>query len=164
MELNYIKHLVAHMHLFQKKHNIKGECITNCQYLYDCIKNCFPDINVSIKAVCVLSKYQNNYAYTVGHLLINLNINEKNYLFDPSYEIFCHEQKKYFYDFNKFSKEFRNSYLLKNKEEFKRLLNLHIDFIKKADKINNNITNMVYVHNKEFYNNQADYIEKACSK
>ena len=164
MELNYIKRLVLYMHLYQKQHNIKGECTTNCQYLYDCIRNSFPHINVTIRAVCVLSKCQTNYAYTVGHLVIVLNINKNKYLFDPSYEIFCHQEKRYFYDFNKFAKEFCDSYLLTDKDEFKRLLNLHINFIKKADKINNNNCNMAYVHNKEFYNNQADYIEKACSK
>ena len=164
MELNYIKRLVLYMHLYQKQHNIKGECTTNCQYLYDCIKNSFPYINVTIRAVCVLSKYQNRHAYTVGHLVIILNINKKKYLFDPSYQICCHQEKRYFYDFNKFVKEFCDSYLLTDKDEFKRLLNLHINFIKKADKINNNNSNMAYVHNKEFYNNQADYIEKACSK
>ena len=96
MELNYIKRLVSHMHLFQKQHNIKGECTTNCQYLYDCIRNSFPHINVTIRAVCVLSKCQTNYAYTVGHLVIVLNINKNKYLFDPSYEIFCHQEKKSF--------------------------------------------------------------------
>ena len=65
---------------------------------------------------------------------------------------------------NNFAKKFCDSYLFKNKDEFKRLLTLHIDFIKKADKINNNYNNVPYVCDKKFYNDQADYIQKLCSE
>ena len=152
-----IDNIILSMMEFQKENNIKKECVTNTQYLYDIIKMNSSN-NVKAKAVLVFAHYidENGIPTWIsigGHLVVQIDDNKT--VFDPSYDIFCLENKSYFDNIKDFM-DFVTIYGNKNFINIKKLILEHIQFIKIANRINNG---EFRCHDIQFYNNQADYIE-----
>ena len=80
---NICKQVLKEILDFQKKNDIKGQCLTHTQYLYD-------SLNVSgipVKAKAVIAVYENKEKLQreiVVHMCLQL---ENGKLIDPSYEI-----------------------------------------------------------------------------
>jgi hypothetical protein len=139
----FIKHMID----FQKNNNIKEQCITNTQYLYDNINHNFSNIKPKANAViCVTNN--NNIIGLIVHMVIVI----ENIIYDPSYEIVSYGNIVYYNNI----KTLMNNLPNLPKDKISKTLANFIEFMEIADKINKG--NLIY--DKEFYNNQADYLEK----
>jgi hypothetical protein len=159
MELSIlISNIILSMREFQKQNNIKKQCITNTQYLYDTI-TMNSGTNVKAKPVFVFSHDDEGGTATFvgGHLLVIL---DDDTMIEPSYDIFCLKNKSYFDNIKDLMDVFHNKDDLKTKIDIKKLVSDHIQFMKFAEQINNGKR---VITEEKFYNEQADYIEKLYS-
>ena len=149
---------VDNMREYQNLNNVKGQCITNTQYLYDTIKyNSFGKyVEFKAKAVFVI-KIDNELNLTrfVTHVVLNVKdkSNDEEYIIDPSYETFSLKNKKYYDTIQSFMPIFKNT----TDENKKKMLKDFVDFSEYADNINNG---GLLLADRKFYNQQADYIEE----
>ena len=150
----FISNIILSMREFQAKNCIKNECLTNTQYLYDCIKINFNSANVKAKAVMVVSIESDTFICCTGHLILVLN---DGIIFDPSYDIYSLKNKRYFYNIKDLISNIDDKNKLKILVDINELINNHLHFIKLAEQINNGAC---LISNKKFYNEQADYIDK----
>ena len=129
---------------YQKENNIKGNCITNVQYLYDQInKNC--ENKVKARAVIVYNVEKNILCH--GHLVLEY---EDGTFIEPSYELVKLNNNKYFTTIHDLNFKKRNKTLQK------KILNEHILFCKYAERINQG---EILINDKKYYEDQADYVE-----
>ena len=151
-----VANIILSMREFQKENNIRKQCLTNSQYLYDIIKMNFSSSNVKTKAVLVFSGDDEANVGTIvgGHLVVILG---DETVIEPSYDIFCLKNKSYFDNIKDFMDAFVDKVELKNRLDVKKIVSEHISFMKFAEQINNG--EHVITEDK-FYNEQADYIEK----
>jgi hypothetical protein len=139
----FIKYMIE----FQKNNNIKGQCITNTQYLYDHINHNFSNIKHKAKAViCVTNN--NNIITCIVHMVIIID----NNIYDPSYEIISLNNLSYYDNIKTIISVLPHV----SKEMISKTFTGFIKFIELADKINKG---GLLVCDKDFYNNQADYVE-----
>jgi hypothetical protein len=115
----FIAKIIRSMREFQEKNGIKKQCVTNAQYLYDCIKINHSSANVKVKALMVIST--DDYAETCtcvsGHLAIILVDDET--LIDPSYDVFSLKNKSYFDNIKDLMDSFDDKDSLKKKFDIK---------------------------------------------
>jgi hypothetical protein len=158
MEKFMFSNIVLSMMEFQKINNIKNQCVTNVQYLYDCVKMNHKSWNVKVKPVIVLSIDDNEtkmLRFVSGHLILLLDNNET--IIDPSYDVFSLKNKSYFDNVKDFLDNFDDNSKAFIKENLKKIICDFVDFAKLAERINNG---ELLICDEEFYNNQADYVEK----
>ena len=107
-----ISNIVLSMREFQKQNNIKKQCITNTQYLYDNIT--MNSVNVKAKPVFVFSHddEEGTATFVGGHLLVIL---DDGTMIEPSYDIFCLKNKSYFDNIKDLMDVFDNKDDLKSK-------------------------------------------------
>jgi hypothetical protein len=148
MEKQYISRIISLMLIFQQLNNIDKQCVTNTQYLYDCIKYNFPNYNVKAKAfICIIDDILDTTIF-ITHLAVIIDDD----IYEPSYELYKYKNKKYIdsiknINFNKTPNDFDKNQLLSN----------FIKMIKIANEINNG---EIIIANRLFYDNQANFIEK----
>jgi len=119
------------MHAVQKCKNITGNCIENCKDFYAFIKST-SEINVKVKAVCVLGSKNDTGYIGCGHLVLLVN---DTYIVDPSYEIFSLQDKRYYDTTDEiFSVLEKSKKIQYNKKE---MIKIHARFVTYADKIMN---------------------------
>jgi hypothetical protein len=152
---SYIVDIMAHMLVFQSQNLIKRECITNVQYLYDCIKMNAINHNAIVKAVMVLNHEDRTFKFIAAHLVIELDGGQ---IIDPSYEVFELKNRRYYDNIknmlDSFDKSGRKTFIKKCGHAF--------DDFKKINETANKINSgMCLIHDKKFYNAQADYVNKA---
>ena len=157
MSEDLIEKLVNCMREFQKKNNIKKQCLTNTQYLFDTIDKNFDKKNINAKALPVFVVIPRNKKLEIMvHMVLLCKVPCKNnikFIIDPSYEIFCLKNKSYHYNFKDISK-----FLKACSDDFnKKLIKQFMIFINYANNINKGKWIIV---DKKFYNKQADYIER----
>ena len=156
--------LIAIMHKYQKKNNIKGQCITNTQYLYKLFKSSFPDTPVKARAVIAYRHVEKELdvingktnihfdTYCIIHMCIDVGNNE---LVDPSQEINDLPNVNYIgYDIVNFIKKVRSCG--HDEEHLKKIIKDYVEFIKYAERIN---AGEMLCANEKYYNEQADYVE-----
>lgn len=168
---NAIEMIVQTMHEYQRKHDIKKQCITNTQYLYDSIRASFPSLNVKVKAIIGFrnnddvvavneknkKKYINRETHTIVHMVVLID-NKK--IFDPSAEINDMKDLQYVgFDFQKLIKTLRE--LGMTEDMVKKLIKDYMTFFGYENQMNNGKTLIV---DRQYYNNQADYVEEVMSK
>ncbi len=151
---NFISSVILSMREYQKQNNIKKQCVTNAQYLYDIIKT-HSSNNVKIKSVFVVSnnKEENTVIIVSGHLVIIDN----ETIIEPSYDVFCLKNKSYYDNFNDFINAFDDKNEFKSKFDVKQLMSNYIYFMKLSERMNNS---EFIITSKPYYNELADYIEK----
>ena len=162
MELSIIiSNIVLSMREFQKQNCITKQCVTNTQFLYDCITMSIRNSNVKVKAVLGFSNddVTDTCVFVGGHLVLILDDNET--VIDPSYDIFRLKNISYYDNIKDLIDIFKDKSELKKRFDLKKMLSEHIQFMKLAEQINNGEFIIYY---EQFYNNQADYIEKLYSK
>ena len=154
-----IANIILSMREYQKENNIKKQCVTNSQYLYDTIK-INSNNNVKTKAVFVFSNNneEDTAIFVGGHIVVVL---DDETIIEPSYDIFCLKNKSYFDNIKDLVNMFDDKVGLKSKIDIKKLVCDHIQFMKISEQINNG---ELIITEKEHYNKQADYIEKLYSK
>ena len=141
--------MVLLMREYQKKHNIKKQCVTNCQYLYDTLKANYPLNNIKVKAVLGISSNDDRTIIYEGHVVVDV---DEKFILEPSYEVYSTDNIEYFDNI----KQFMNKYKIP-KNDMKGVIKEFIDFTKLADAINNE---ELTITDTEYYNNQADYVEE----
>jgi hypothetical protein len=145
----FILNIAKAMHGFQERNNIKAQCLTNTQYLLDCIKKNFPHIKAKARAVFVIN--EDTYTKTlevINHVVIDI---EDNYVLDPSYETASMKNTRVFGDFVVFKNTLINVDL-----PFKKILQ---EFISLNNQVNDMNNGKLVICDKDFYNKQADYVE-----
>ena len=154
----FIVKLLEYILEYQKKHNIKNQCITNVQYFRDSLY--FSGHDVEVKAViCVRDINGTRFIYT-GHLIICL---DKDTYIDPSYEFQPVQNNTYFHSMDEFIKFTKNTTMSEiiDKEKLKKQMSNFLNFVKHANTINNN---ECIVASKNYYNKLADYVENQMDK
>ena len=144
-----LANVILLMREYQMKHNIKKQCVTNCQYLYDTFKANCPLNNVKVKAVIGILPNKYGTIIYAGHVVVEVDED----IFEPSYEVYSIRNIEYFDNI----KQFKNVFAFPNKNDIKDIIKEFIDFTKIADTINNG---ELAITDKEHYNNQADYVEE----
>lgn len=144
------------MRNFQKENCIKNQCVTNVQYLYDCIKNNESiNISIKIKPVIVVSICENRCI--AGHLVLSIYEDNEEIIIDPSYDVFSIKNKYYYDNIKSFTENCCDKSNSESKVFAQNIISTFMKFVKLADQMNNG---KFLICDKEFYNNQADYIEK----
>ena len=144
-EFDKVMKILYKMHDYQQMKNIKGECITNTQYLYDVVKH---NTNLQVKAIAVFVLYDNRIC--LGHIMLEVD----GKLIDPSYEYSSLVGAQYCNSYNVAKKLVmaKNGYV----DDWKLMLESHLNFRKKAEKINNG---GLLIITEKYYHSQADYCE-----
>jgi len=145
-----LANIVLLMREYQKKHNIKKQCVTNCQYLYDTFKENCPLNNIIVKAVIGILLNDDRTIIYKGHVVVEV---DEEFIIEPSYEVYSIGNIEYFDNI----KQFKNRFTFPNKNDMKDMIKEFICFTKLADIINNGELTFT---DKEYYNNQADYVEE----
>ena len=145
-----LANIVLLMREYQKKHNIKKLCVTNCQYLYDTFKENCPLNNIKVKAVIGISLNDDRTIVYAGHVVVEV---DEEFIIEPSYEVYSMHNIEYFDNI----KQLMNVFAFPNKNDMKDAIKEFICFTKIADTINNG---ELTITDKEHYNNQADYVEE----
>jgi len=143
--------IIKLMHQYQKDNNITKQCVTNVQYLYDVFK-CNINEYFTFKAIPVMCiGYRGNDIIIVkGHLLLKL----EDRIIDPSYEIDSLDNLHIYDNIKMFLDALSVNEAL---QDFirKDVVTTFLTFKSLADQINSG----GLVTDKDYYNNQADYIE-----
>ena len=150
--MSFITSIVLLMKYYQKNNNIKGQCITNSQYLYDYIKQNYPNKKITAKPVIVVCNNDiENYSKCIIHMVIYDEETKK--IYDPSHEIDSLPNTHYFDSIHSIRKSVRNL----PKKSMLYVIPQFLEFVTLAERINNGD---LVISNKEFYDKQADFIEK----
>jgi hypothetical protein len=150
----WIADIILSMRKYQEDNNIKKQCLTNVQYLYDVIRM-NSSSNVKTKAVYLFStndEEQTNI-FIGGHVVITL---DDETILEPSQEIYCLKNVIYFDNIKDLMDNFVNKDELKSVIDIKKIVSDHITFVKLSEQINNN---ELIISDREHYDKQADYIE-----
>lgn len=150
MSENGLATVILLMREYQKKHDIKDQCLANTQYAYDCWKQ---NGVSSVKAKAVIALGENDegdLVLVMGHVLLSVD----GSYFEPSYRVFSLKNVAY-YDSIKDLKDNVSNALLKQ-HDLRQILKHHISFVKLAEGINNGELLMC---DETYYHKQADYVE-----
>lgn len=150
MSESAIATVILIMREYQKKHDIKDQCLTNTQFAYDCWKhNGVP--SVKAKAVIALGENdEGDLVLVMGHAILSVD----GLYFEPSYQVFSLKNVAY-YDSIKDLKDSVSNAILK-RYDLRQILKHHISFVKLAEGINNG---ELLICDKKYYDDQADYVE-----
>lgn len=152
---SYVQNIIVSMRKYQEENNIEKHCVTNAQYLYDIFK-INTSINVKTRPVIIFSTNSEKDITTIvdAHLVIHMG----NYdIVDPSYDVFCLENKTYFGNIKDFIKVFKDQIEI---GYLKEIIGNFTHIAKLSSKINNG---ELTISDKDYYNSQADYIDKLYS-
>ncbi len=153
--MSFITNTILLMRDYQKNNNIKGQCVTNSQYLYDFIKQNYPEKKVIAKPVIVICNNDTeNYSASIIHMVVYDE--ETKTIYEPSHELDSLPNTYYFDSIHSLKKSVHNL----PKKNMLYVIPQFLKFIKLAERINNGD---LVITNKEFYDKQADFIEKLLS-
>ena len=143
---------------YQKAKGVVEQCMTNTQYLYDCIKQNLPSEAHKFRAepCIVVAKTEDEHTILhINHFVIRF----EGHIIDASYEVYSQKEKKYCFTIAEFMKTIEG--LEMPQEQMKEVVSHHITFLRLAKRMNDG---ELLVCDKEFYNAQADYIEETLSR
>jgi|688.fasta_scaffold801381_2 hypothetical protein len=132
------------MYNFQNLNNIKGQCITNAKYLYDNFNNNLPQLQARATPVICISGIK-----TIIHMVVMIN----DTIYDPSYELFSLKDVKYFNNIKQYLDNITPESRIKLGPS---VIRDFIDFTELAK----NINEKKIVIDTDYYQEQADYVEK----
>lgn len=143
----FIDNLLSNMHYYQKKNEIKKQCITNVQYCYDSIIS--QGFNAKAKAVIAIYKNNEEQYISTIHMVIEL---DNEIIIDPSYEISSIQECYYCDTIKRAIQVLSNNF--KPQEVISNMIKLFLQFKQIENEIN---TNKFVICNKDFYNNQHNF-------
>ena len=144
MAEEHLGRILKLMYEYQKKNGITKKCITNSQYLRDCIAH----IKRWVKIAPVFAVTETGQ---IGIHMVVLILDTEPEVIDPSYE-FVTKTVLYAQTFDELKKKV---ILFKDLSLRRQLLTEFLEFVEIARKQNNG---EVFV-DQEYYNAQADYVE-----
>lgn len=143
-----IAYIINEMREFQKNNNITRKCITNAQYLYGILKSNTNNKIYTKAVILVCNNEEGTPVINPAHIVVMID----DILIDPSYETFSLYNKKYFDNI----KEFVECCSFEEPDMVKQIITHFLKFKPCENRIN---SGELYITDKDFYNNQADYIE-----
>lgn len=149
--IKYIFQLLNQLYKYQQLHNIKEQCVSNCQYLYDCIRANYADI-IPVRVVPAIWCKSGDSISIVIHLIVIVN----GTVFDPSYETAHVPEGVYF----KTIIDFKNHFLVKGKKFPSKIMRKIIQKFLSMTEIAAQINNGEFCVDNEYYHKQADYVEE----
>ena len=169
MERVVIKQFHNAMMEFQQKNAefAKDKCVTNVQYLYDCVTKSLEDDDI-VKAqaiICCGLLSEKDLMINASHMVLIMKspLNEE-VIIDPSYETCVLQHRVYLKNIAEAKKYISGLNICKedpfNKEKIESFLHL----VKLANKINDKDYDLPVITDMSYYNAQADYIEQRLKK
>lgn len=157
--VNVFKQKKELLRKYQKDNNIKGQCITNCQILFDLFNTFIKPllgIEMKAKAVMVVCNFDNLQATGIvqGHLILDLDGES----IEPSYEIFIFPKPIYFDNIKRFNDCVKWDKATSKEEELqnkKDTFTKFLDFKKIADEMNEG---KFIIVDRDYYHNAIDYL------
>lgn len=162
------KHFHNAMMEFQQKNAefAKDKCVTNVQYLYDCVTKSLEDEDI-LKAQAIICcglrpDSEKELIINASHMVLIMEnpLNKEDVIIDPSYETCVLQHRVYLRNIAEAKKYISGLNICKedpfNKEKIESFLHL----VKLADKINDKEYDLPVITDMSYYNAQADYIEQ----
>jgi len=144
-----ISNICKTMRQYQKINDIKSQCMTNTQTLYDIIKASFPSVDVKVKAVVCCARVGDN---TIKHIIHLIIIADGEY-YDPSYETCEIDNRQYFSSIQNLLEGFIPNTIIK--DNLKEIINPFMKFIDIEKRIN---SGEFLICDRDFYDKQLDCI------
>ena len=157
----FFGNIIMSMREFQKNNNIKNQCLTNAQYLYDALTENKVKNDVKVQACFVISLDRDVYIVG-GHVVVMLD----NVVLDPSFDVHSLNNKTYFENVNDFMKALNklktdgvniNELKTDGIVGVKGVVSHHVQFVKYAEQMNRGVQ---VITERTFYDDQADHIER----
>jgi len=149
----FILDIAKAMHGFQERNNIKAQCVTNTQYLLDCITKNLPYIKAKAKAVFLINEDTDTKTLgVITHVVVDIG---DNHVLDPSYETASMKNTTVYATFKHFKNAFENINL-DVAVDYKTIFEQYMALSKTVDDMNNG---KLTICDEDFYNKQADYVE-----
>lgn len=155
-----INDIILSMYDFQRENNIKQRCMTNCQTLYDIIKDSECEIKTKegniavIEPMAIIAFIEDEEKETLQispHMVLKIDNDE---LLEASYE-FSGKNVKYLSTIQKFLNATK---LLKMDKDFvKEIIRQHTGFCKIAERMKNG---EFIITDNEYYKNQMTHLIK----
>jgi hypothetical protein len=143
---------ILYMREYQHLHNIKKQCITNTQFVYDILSLRYGTDRIKATAVIVIGEDEQGRNYICdGHMVILFD----ETIIDPSYELYSLKNKKYFSTIANYKSYI--SYAQDETEKYKNTIKQHLTFRKLAEEIN---SGGFVIVDKTYYIQLTDYIDK----
>jgi hypothetical protein len=153
-----INHIIALMREYQKKEGITDECMTNAYYLFNYIKQYFPDEKVEVMPVMVIGENnEGDPRWWMGHLVVVWTMKDEEYILESSYEVSSLKKKEYFADFKLLWDYIKHTSDDETKNKIKSRYRDFPPFIDRAKEINRG---KIIISNLEFYQGQVRYIRE----
>lgn len=149
-----LSEIIERMMQFQKMNGIVKHCMTNTQYLYDCIKASAPGIPIKAEAYIVVIEHPEIKTLEImNHFALRF----EDRVLDPSYEVYSKENKSYYTTIADLMGAVEDGYfeMIGSKHLLRESISNHVDFLGIAKAINDG---EFRVCDKEYYHAQADYV------
>ena len=157
--------IIKNMLQFQKQRGVKNQCMTNTQFLYDCLRH--SGFVVKVKACLVLSIHNDviedeNVYYssncggdgssitTIIHLVVDVN----GSILDPSYDVASLKDARYFDSIASYRAAVK--LLPIEHKHMKETISRFMEFLNLARRMN---AGELLIADKKHYNEQADFVE-----
>ena len=150
----FIVKVVDLMREYQRENDIKNQCITNCQYLYDTIIYSFKSLKHRVKVKPVIFVSLSKQLFVI-HMVVEFD----DFIIDPSYETFSVEDREYYSSIGDIKNIFKH---IDGGLTHRECIEIFLKFVNCAEQMNK--YNICMVACKDFYNKQADYISQVMSK
>ena len=143
------------MLVYQNKRKITKQCVTNTQYLYDCIGASFGyGIATTVPCIVIATNTTNNTLEIITHLVIKV----PGGWLDPSYEVFSKQEKTYCFTIKEFQEVIKKSSIKPSPRVSSLTKKTFLQLSDLAEKMNGG---ELVVADKTFYNEQADFVAAA---
>ena len=144
-----INAIVNDMYVYQKKNNIKGQCLTNCQTLLDISRSLGFNEMKSCACICVGYCGDEKIIFK-KHMILLIN----GIVYDPSDEVFSLEDKMYYDTYVSYKRDENSHNFFYDKYDILRL----IEYISISKQMNNGDFKLLQGKALDYYNNQFNYI------
>jgi len=140
------------MLVFQRRRKITKQCVTNTQYLYDCIGASFGyGIATTVPCIVIATNTANKTLELITHLVIKV----PGGWLDPSYEVFSKPEKTYCFTVKEFEDVIKKSSIQPSRRLCSTTKKTFLQLRDIAEKMNGG---ELVVADKTFYNEQADFV------
>ena len=139
--------IVNDMYAYQKKNDIKGKCLTNCQTLLDISRSLGVNEMKSCACICVAYCGAEKLIFK-KHIILLLS---NGAVYDPSYEVYSLENKMYYHTYVSYNQ-------VENPPFEKDDISGFIEFIGISNQMNNGDFKLLQGKELDYYNNQFNYI------
>jgi len=135
---------------YQKNNNITDQCMTNTQFLYTFIKNNFPNMDVHVKAVICCADIGNDTIKNIIHLMIVVD----GQYYEPSYDTYKLQGRKYFTTIKDLLEGFVPNTLIK--DNLKEIVSPFMRFVDLEKRMN---SGEFLICDAELYDNYIDCMD-----